>query len=417
MGKTGKVNPALAAIVVEGLLSRLSFGLITFALPLYARQLGLSLAEIGLLVSLNTAVAMALKPLMGWLADRAGVKRVFVIAIGLRSVVSLLLGVAVAPWELYAARTVHGFSMSLRDPAANALIAEHGGKKSIASAFAWYQTAKSVAGSASKAVAGILLTYTAGSFGLVFGAAFALSLLPLLFVSRYVADSPRHAADTPPPEMAPPPSREDARTRRGRITSLIGLGFLISSTAEMLGGLFPIIAKEYGGLTEAQTGLIYTVSTIVAMCAGPAFGWLADNVNHRVVLMCRSAANGVSALLYLFAPGFAGIASARTLDDAGKAAFRPAWGALMADVTDGDKRTRARTMGLLTVGDDAGEIVAPIAAGLLWSAYGLGAVLTVRVGLALVTEVYAIVLDRRQLPVTRSQFPVASCQLPVTRNP
>ncbi len=36
--------PAAArAVVLEGLFSRLSFGLITFALPLYARHLGFSL--------------------------------------------------------------------------------------------------------------------------------------------------------------------------------------------------------------------------------------------------------------------------------------------------------------------------------------------------------------------------------------
>jgi MFS family permease len=325
---------------------------------------------------------------MGWLADRTGVKRVFLIAIGLRSFVSLLLGFAVAPWELYAARSAHGLSMSLRDPSANALIAEHGGRKSIASAFAWYQTAKSVAGSISKAAAGVLLTWTAGNFSLVFGAAFALSLFPLVFVSRYVEDA------APVPRVEPGDAATAPGERRVRIAPLIGLGFLISSTAEMLGGLFPILAKEYAGLTEAQTGLIYTASTLVALSAGPIFGWLADHVSQRLVLMLRSVANALSALMYIFAPSFAGVAMARTLDDAGKAAFRPAWGALMADVTSVDKRTRARTISLLTIGDDAGEIVAPIAAGVLWNVYGLTTVLAVRVVLAIGTEAYAWAIER-----------------------
>ena len=120
------LNAALLAIIFEGLLSRLSFGLITFALPLYARHLGLSLTEVGILAALNSAVAVALKPLLGWLADRFGLKRTFVAAISLRSLVSLFLGFAVAPWELFAIRAAHGLSMSLRDPSANALIAEQG---------------------------------------------------------------------------------------------------------------------------------------------------------------------------------------------------------------------------------------------------------------------------------------------------
>src|SRR2546429_4579779 len=56
-----RLNISLIAIVGEGLLSRLSFGLISFTLPLYARHLGLSLTEVGILAALNSAVAVALK--------------------------------------------------------------------------------------------------------------------------------------------------------------------------------------------------------------------------------------------------------------------------------------------------------------------------------------------------------------------
>src|SRR5437016_9883039 len=152
-----RVNFSLIAIVGEGLLSRLSFGLISFSLPLYARHLGLSLTEVGVLAALNSGVALGLRPLMGWAADRFGLKRMYLVAISARSLVSLAFGFAVTPWELFAIRGVHGISRSLRDPSANALLAEHGGEKSVASAFAWYQTAKTVAGSLSRALAGVLL--------------------------------------------------------------------------------------------------------------------------------------------------------------------------------------------------------------------------------------------------------------------
>jgi len=97
------------AIVSEGLLSRLSFGLISFSLPLYARHLGLSLKEVVILAALNSAVAVGLKPLLGWAADRFGLKRTYLAAISLRSLVSLPLGFASQPWELFSqfgARTV-----------------------------------------------------------------------------------------------------------------------------------------------------------------------------------------------------------------------------------------------------------------------------------------------------------------------
>ena len=134
-------------LVAEGFLSRLSFGIISLALPLYAYRLGMSVAEIGVLLSLNMVVALLLKPLMGAVADKVGLKRSLVAAIAMRSVVSLLFVFAAAPWQLFAIRGLHGVSIALRDPSTYALVAEAGGKRQIASSFAWYQTAKTLAGS------------------------------------------------------------------------------------------------------------------------------------------------------------------------------------------------------------------------------------------------------------------------------
>jgi MFS family permease len=389
------VNRALLAIVTEGFFSRLSFGLISFALPLYAYRLGLSLTAIGLLTSLNLAVALALKPIAGAAADRFGRKMSFTVAIVLRSAVSLLLAFATLPWQLFATRTLHGVSIALRDPAANALIADHGSAKAIASAFAWYQTAKSVAGALGKTAAGLLLTLTASDFSVVFGLAFVLSLVPVFLVSRYVRDAEGETAGVE--RFDRPVAQAEATSRvegsdGPRILPFAGLGFLISGTAYMLANLFPVLAVEYAGLSEAEAGLVYSLSAVVVL-NGPVFGWLSDNVSRRLVLSIRSAANICSSLAYL-SPTFPGMIVGRTLDDLGKAAFRPAWGALMANVSSFDQRRRARTMGYLTAGEDAGEIAGPIVAGFLWSMWGVPVLLGVRVAVAVVTELYTVMLTR-----------------------
>src|SRR5919197_2224664 len=268
---------SLIAIVGEGLLSRLSFGLISFSLPLYARHLGMSLTEVGVLAALNSAVAVVLKPLLGWAADSFGLKRTYLVAISLRSLISLSLGFASAPWELFAIRSAHGLSMSLRDPSANALIAEHGGEKNVASAFAWYQTARTVAGSVSRALAGILLTITAANYSLVFLIAFALSVLPLLVIGLYVQEHSDSSRAIECRELSPTlleqdrrPERSETKTKvRPKLLPFVGLGFLIASTAEMLTGLFPVLAIEYAGLSKAQAGILYAVSRCLNFFFGP----------------------------------------------------------------------------------------------------------------------------------------------------
>ncbi|HEY6002569.1 MAG TPA: MFS transporter [Anaeromyxobacter sp.] len=394
-----RLDPALAAIVGEGLFSRLAFGILGFALPLYARRIGLSLAEIGVLLSLNSAVAIGLKPVLGFAADRFGAKRTLVVAVALRSMVSLLLVFASAPWQLFAIRSLHGVSMALRDPAASVLVAERGGKRGVASAFAWYQSAKTVAASLSKACAGVLLGLTSERYPVIFLIAFALSSLPLAVVLRFVHELPRAA----PAAAAEPRPGEAAfpRAAWAPVLGVAGLGLLVAGTAEMLAGLFPVLATEYAGLSITQTGLVYAVATTVAVISGPVFGWLSDHVSRKLVLSFRAAANVASSLVYLAFPSFAGVGVARCVDDMGKAAFRPAWGALMAQVSEMDPRNRARTMSWLGMGEDAGGVLAPMLAGFLWSGWGIAVVLGARVALAAVSEVYAIAIARRLIPAPR----------------
>jgi MFS family permease len=174
----------------------------------------------------------------------------------------------------------------------------------------------------------------------------------------------------------------------------LSLGFLISSTSSMLSALFPILATEYAGLSPGEAGLIYVLS-IVAILTGPVFGWLADHVSHRLVFHLRSIANAGSSLIYLASPTFAGFAVGRILDDAGKAAFKPAWGVVMAHVASYDKRRRAQTIGLLSTGEDAGEVLGPVLAGAVWGLGGVPLLLGTRAALAVVADVYTFAVTRR----------------------
>jgi MFS family permease len=389
-------SQSLYVLLAEGFLSRLSFGILSFALPIYAyRKLGLSLTETGFLFSLNLIVEQLLKPLMGWAADRCGLKLSFTAAVSLRSLVALLLVFAGSPWQVYAIRLLHGFSESLRDPSVNALIAEHSGGRKIASAFAWYNTAKQVAGAIGKGASGILLTLTADNYSKVFLVSFALSVLPLFVIVRYLKEpqrsSPENYGDKKRGTLQnADPEGAESGSRQPAVFAFAMLGFLIAAAAHMMHQLFPILAVEYGGLNTAQTGIIYSLSTLVILFSGPLFGWLSDHVSRRLVLTIRGVANTVSSLVYWLFPSFVGMAAGQVIDNAGKAAFRPAWGSLMAYVSGFDRRNRARTMSWLSVGEGMGEMLGPMLGGFLWSTWGIAVLMMTRIALALVSEIYAL---------------------------
>ncbi|MBL8187756.1 MAG: MFS transporter, partial [Acidobacteria bacterium] len=104
--------------------------------------------------------------------------------------------------------------------------------------------------------------------------------------------------------------------------------------------------------------------------------------------------NTISSALFFFTPTFPGLAAGSVIDAAGKAAFRPAWGSLMARVSGFDRKRRAQIMGHLSLGEGLGEMLGPMLGGFLWQTWGLGVMLGTRVALAIVGEIYALRIGR-----------------------
>ena len=123
------------------------------------------------------------------------------------------------------------------------------------------------------------------------------------------------------------------------------VGFLITGSAYLFTALFPVFATEYVGLSPAAVGAIYVLGSLLAL-TGPIWGWLADRLSFRLVLSMRSFANVASSVVYLVSPTLAGVAVGKALDDTGKAAFRPAWGAMMAHVASHDRSPSGPDHGL-----------------------------------------------------------------------
>lgn len=387
-------QPTMIAIVVEGFLTRLGFGMIGFALPLYALSIGINIAQIGLLYALSTIVSLLMKPAMGWLADRFGRKRILVGAVLLRCVVGLLLVFATLPWQLFAVRGLQGAMTAAREPSVMALLAEHGSKQRMASAFAWYATARDLGRSLGYGVAGLLIVYS--GYRWVFVLALACSCAALFTVLRYVEERKRAELTEIAEHARSSAEEEPAATARPELLRYAGFGLMVSLTAEMMRGLFPVIATQYAHLSEVQAGIATSAASIAILVAGPLFGWFADRGNRSAVLSLRSFANAGSCLLYMLFPNFTGFLAGRMLDDTGKAAFRPAWGSMLVEISKHDEKTRAQRMAMLDTTSDAGEILGPIVAGLLIGAFGIPGMLATRIVLSLMTEAQAYLLFRKR---------------------
>lgn len=385
---------ALLALIADGLVARFGFGLITFALPFYGLELGMSYAEIGVLAALRPLTAVGLKPLMGRLTDVIGQRRMYIGAIVGRCIVAALFVVASQVWILFVIRFLHGATSAARDPAAALLISTYGGKKKLATAFAWYGSAREVGAALGIVCAGVMLTASDDFYPLVFLAAAVISLVGLILSMLYIPRTSHH--DDTGDHPSPLDSRADGTPNSEWVVYAI-LGIAMATTGAMLVQLFPVLAVDYAGLTKAQTSYIFALSLLVAVFAAPWFGHLADRFSRHLVLSLRAALNIISTAIYWLAPSFGGFVAGRVCDDLGKAAFRPAWGAMTAEIAESNKSTRGRTLGYMDTAQSAGEALGPVLAGWLWDEFGIATLFAARIGLSVAAEAYAVWVAQRKV--------------------
>lgn len=388
---------AMATVLTEGFLGRLTFGMVSFALPLYAHKLGLSLSAIGLLISLRTVVVLPLKPVAGWLADRIGVRNVYLLGILARTLSAAVLLVSGGFAGLMLVRVLQGASAAGRDVASLGVIARDAANR-VGTAYGTYASAKHVGGVVGAGTAGLIIGASGGSYGPLFAIVLVMSVLPLAAAWFGLREEPAPSEDPEPiePEAVP----ENGPAAKGWLADTFSLlrelsgpasvGMLVAASAYMVHGIFPILATQYAGLSAAEAGLIYSLSAAFFVFGGPAFGWLIDRYGRLVGIAWRSAANIGSSVMYMAFPSFAGLAAARFFDDSGKGAFRPAWASAMASIAGKDPKQSGRRLGLLDTSQSVGEAIGPALAMVLWQTGGVFALFGVRIAIAVVAELAAL---------------------------
>ncbi len=487
----GALNRVVVALMFEAFLSRISTGLIKTAVPLYALLVfGLDIAAVMVIVLIQNVVPLVLRPFFGSLADKYGKKRVFLISLVLRTVVSVLYAVATLP-ILFLVSLIRGMADSAKGPSTSALIADNTDEKHIAKAYSFYTTIKSASGGIGEALSAFLLvTFMAFLIGtrtvtanvavldevksdgsqaeqfignpdevassltlpptethpegrkvlrveqrevqlgnvplddlpkvadnallkkalvIIFIIAAALSGLSLLLVFIFIDEKKKEKK----PKKAPKGGGEvkvsgqtvimHAPQQQPNVWAFALLGALVTAPAYMVTGeFFTLLAVKLDVTPNALGWIKILAETVVPLAFGPFFGWFADRSGAGKVIALRSISNLVTSALFWITPWFAGtaflgllIGGARAIDEMGKAAFKPTWGAIAAKVSSFNLANRTRAMGILEGGVDASDLTFPVLAGLLLQYFSLGILMFVRAMLAVIAEIYVHFLTRK----------------------
>ncbi len=133
------VDPRLMAAIVASALfmQNLDSSAVTTALPSMARDLGEDPVRLGTAITSYLVALTVFIPVSGYVADRFGAKRIFMAAIAIFTIASVLCGRATGLWELIGARVFQGFGGAMMVPVGRLLLLRRVRKEDMISAMTW----------------------------------------------------------------------------------------------------------------------------------------------------------------------------------------------------------------------------------------------------------------------------------------
>ncbi|HEY7724491.1 MAG TPA: MFS transporter [Anaeromyxobacteraceae bacterium] len=243
--------------------------------PLFARRLGASTVEVGIINAAFMLAATALSLPLGLMSDRLGRRRLILAGMGISALTSLLLAVARAPWHVGAIYLFAGMGLACFSPAMMSHVGDCVPRQFLGRAYGWYTFALYLGMALGPAIGG-----AAASWG--YGPAFAISAAvtgagALLGAAR--------VPPSPPPSSRAAPEGSLSADLREIARSPVVLGcwmatFFSTFAWGSLFAFFPLYARDLG-ISVAHMGMIFAVQAAAnALCRIP-LGHLQDRSGNR----------------------------------------------------------------------------------------------------------------------------------------
>ncbi len=366
------------------------------------------MSVVGLIEGIAESTASILKVVSGWLSDKSGKRKPFVIyGYSLSTIAKPLLAFA-ATWHfVLAARFLDRFGKGLRSSARDALIADSTEAQYRGKAFGFHRSLDSVGAVIGPLIALVLMYYlesshwdTDSSYRTIFLIAFIPALISVLLLLFFVTEKAGERKD----ELK---FRLSDFSHDFKIFLLISVVFAIGNSSnaflilrtkdifENFGGVPPIITSTFGyfGIV-AVIILTYVVYNITYSLSSMPAGMLSDRIGRRnvmiggflifsIVYLGFAMANAGYLVWILFA--IYGFYIAMT-DGVSKA--------YAVDLVPADKRGTA--IGLYYTATGLMALASSIIAGLLWDFVGASAPFLFGSATALVAAVMLVILMPRR---------------------
>jgi len=352
--------PEVAVLTAVAFSVALGFGILAPAIPLFAKNFGVSNFAAGAVISVFALVRFASAPVAGRLVNRLGERVVLATGIGIVAVSSALAGLSGSYAQLLVLRGVGGFGSALFTVSSFALLMRVAAPDQRGRSAGTYQTGFLLGAIAGPAFGGPLTAWSLRAPFFVYAATLLVAGgVAVVFLARTALHEHEVAAGTA--DVAPTSLGTALRSSayRAAVANNFAVGWAIFGVRS---SLIPLFVVEGLRLGPSWTGAGLVLSAVVqALVLIPA-GRLVDTRGRRPFLQSGAAfsmAAGVAMALAGSAPLFmVGMA----LYGTGSALLGVSSAAVVGDVIGGRGST---PVAAFQMASDAGAFIGPLVAGLL----------------------------------------------------
>lgn len=337
-------------------------GVIAPVLPLFAEQLGVSAAVIGLTLSTFALARLILNVPLGILSDRYG-RRLLLVSGPLVTAVGMIgSGLAGDIYQLLAWRFVAGAGSAMYMTGAQIYLADISTPENRARFIGTNQGALLFGVSIGPGIGGIVAEF----WGL--SAPFHVVGVAALIATVYAyIRIPETRPETPEPAPAQQPTAPGAKPpRRAWVTLLLSRDFLAVASVTLAifftrtaarQTIMPLLAAARFGFTAGTLGILFTVMSVINLILIAPAAWIADRFGRKAAIIPSGLATAAALMLM----GLSGTTTifivAAILLALGTSIAGPAPAAYAADIAP--PHLRGLAMGMYRSSGDIGFMVGP----------------------------------------------------------
>jgi MFS family permease len=326
---------------------------------IYARELGATADEIGLLGSAFVLGNLLLQLPGGWIADRWGRKLPIVFGVASAGILSFLMLLNDHPWYFIAIRFIEGAASGALAPAANAYVIDSVPARERGSAFGWLGSAFSAGFMIGPAIGGVMADLIGYYAPFIFATVICLATAGVLVrkMPGHNAEKLAREARATEAAQAQEGGEEERERREGSSRQIPGRLFipalltalLLITASGFADGLFISIWSIWlNDLNASNTyiGFTFVVFALPLMILMPITGKLADKYRLALLIAIPSVLISGTYLAYGFTTDLFVIAAIGLVEGALIAVVGPAVSAFVANLSP--ENARGRMQGLVS---------------------------------------------------------------------